>query len=321
MLKLRQGTAGTCLGIACVLGASLSFSINDAAIKFLSGNYPLHEVVFVRAGIALILTLVIFLPLEGFRKVFWTRRPLLHLLRGSCLVLANLAFFSGIPVIPLADLTAIFFVAPLLITAFSAIFLHERVGVRRWTALFIGGLGVLLIIRPGTVDFEWALLFPLVAAIAYATVNTITRSMGISENASTMAVYIQVVFFVAATMMGLGFGDGKFANTGQPVADFIFGPWVAIAPWDFAIMAGCASAVAAGGYLITQAYRQTEAGLIAPFEYTVLVIAPFWGFMIFGEIPTLYSAIGIVLVLGSGVFVAIREAGVVVISGPQHTRT
>ena len=114
----EQGVGnGALVGVLCALGASTAFSLNDMGIKFLSGDYPLHQVVLVRATVALLFTMAIFMPLEGGLKNIRTRRPVVHLLRGLCVVAANMTFFAAIAALPLADAVAIFFVAPLLITA------------------------------------------------------------------------------------------------------------------------------------------------------------------------------------------------------------
>ena len=296
------------LSVACVLGASTAFSLNDVFIKFVSGTYPLHEVMLIRSGFALAITLLIFVPAEGGLRVLKTRRPLLHVFRGMCIVVANLCFFSAIAIIPLAELTAIFFIAPLLITAFSAIFLGEAVGIRRWLALLVGIIGVLLIVRPGSIDMQWAVLLPVLAAVAYATLNTTTRNMGLSENASAMSLYIQLTFLAVCLVSGIAFGDGRFSGSGHPSLEFVLRAWKPVELRDMAIIAGSGVCSSIGGYLIAQAYRNSDAGLVAPFEYIMLVLATIWGFLFWGELPSLISAAGILLILGSGIFVAIREA-------------
>ena len=295
------------LSVLCALGASVAFSLNDVSIKWLSGDYPLHQLVLMRSSIALCVTLCVLVPLEGGYELLKTRRPLLHILRGLCVVVANLAFFSGIAVIPLAEATAIFFVAPLLITAFSAVFLKEPVGVRRWLALSVGFVGVIVIVRPGGVSFEWAILLPALAAVAYAALHTLTRNMGLSERASTMAFYIQVTFICVCLAMGVAFGDGRYAGSGHPAVEFLLRAWRWPDQADWLIIIGTGLFSAAGGYLVSQAYRMSAAGLVAPFEYTSLVLAVLWGYVIWNEFPGALSITGILLILGSGIFVAIRE--------------
>ena len=178
----------TRLSITCALGASLAFSVNDITVKSFSGSFLLHEVILLRAVVALVLTVALLAPHGDRLSVFRTRRMQAHLFRGLCVVITNMAYFAALAALPMAETSAIFFVAPLLITAFSAILLKERVGLRRWSALLVGMVGVLLIVKPGTAAFQWALLLPAISAVAYAGLHTMTRSMGLAESAVTMAV-------------------------------------------------------------------------------------------------------------------------------------
>lgn len=135
--------------IALALGASFFFSINDMAIKFLSGDYALHQIVLIRSVIGLVILLAVIVPLEGGYSILKTNRLFMHFLRGLCVVIANMTFFVALAAMPLADAVAIFFVSPLVITVFSVIFLGETVGPRRWVA-------VVLTIFWGVVVFgEW----------------------------------------------------------------------------------------------------------------------------------------------------------------------
>ena len=295
------------ISIFCALFAGFSFSVNDIAIKYFTDSMPLHEVILFRAIIALIFTLTIFLPLEGGWEALKTRRPLLHVLGGFCIVLANLSFFSALATIQLANAAAIFFVAPLLITALSAIILKEQVGLRRWSALIVGMFGVLFIVKPGSINFEWAILLPLFAALAYSLKNIITRNMGLTETAVTMSFYLHITFIVSCTLMGLFFGTGKFNISEDPALQFIFRAWV-IPSQDMILVifvAGISSAL--GGYFISQAYRHSSASLVAPFEYSTLPLAVFWGYFLWNEFPDDFSLIGIILIMLSGIFVAFRE--------------
>ncbi len=296
------------LSIACALGASLAFSINDITVKSFSTTLPLHEVVLFRSLIGLSLTLAIFAPGMGLVQIFRTRRPFAHAFRGLCVVLSNFAFFAGLAALPLAENAAIFFVAPLMITGFSAIILREYVGPRRWFALIVGLIGVMLIVKPGTAAFQWAVLLPAFSAAAYAGLHTMTRNMGLGESAVTMSAYIQLTFIIVCAAMGLLFGGGQLSGSGDPSLEFVFRAWAWPKPDDFLLFLLAGACSAGGGYLIGQAYRNSAAGLVAPFEYTALILATFWGYVIWAEVPDLISALGIALILFSGVFVAVREA-------------
>ena len=187
------------------------------------------------------------------------------------------------------------------------VFLGEYVGIWRWTALLVGLLGVLIIVKPGSAAFQWAVILPLLSAIAYATLHTITRSMGLAESPITMSLYIQLVFIVVCLGMGLMFGDGRFAGLGHPSAEFILRAWAWPSGRDVLLFVAAGFFSASGGYLISQAYRSSSAGLVAPFEYSTVILAVLWGYIFWQEVPGLSSAFGIFLIIASGVFVAIRE--------------
>jgi drug/metabolite transporter (DMT)-like permease len=296
------------VGISCALGATVFFSLNDLSIKFLSDDYPLHQIVFVRAAVALLITLMIIMPLDGGWAALKTRRPMIHVVRGICVVVANSAFFAGIAAMPLADASAIFFVAPLFITGLSVLFLGEIVGVRRWLAIVVGLIGVVIVVRPTGAGFTAVALLPAIAALAYAGLQTMTRYTGMSERASTMSFYIQLTFLVVTGCLALVFGDGRFAGSDNEAIEFFLRPWTTPPLTDGLIMLALGGVSACAGYLISQAYRGTNAGVVAPFEYTALLLAVFWGIVIWGEWPVWTTWFGILLIAGSGIYVALREA-------------
>ena len=198
--------ASNLLGIACVVAAAFVFTTQDMAIKWLSGDYALHQIVLIRASIAITITLTILVPLEGGYRNLQTRRPALHLLRGLAIVVANMTFLMGLATLPLGEATALFFIAPLFITVLSVLLLRERVGPRRWIAVLIGLSGVVVMLRPGDEIFRAAALFPVAAAFAYASMQIMTCKLGIAEKASTMAFYIQITFIVVSGGVGLTVG-------------------------------------------------------------------------------------------------------------------
>jgi drug/metabolite transporter (DMT)-like permease len=296
------------VGILCAVGAAFAFSFNDMAIKFLSGNYALHEVVLFRSAIGLTFLMIFVVPFEGGLSVLRTRRLSAHLFRGACVVFSNMAFFLAIAAMPLAEAVAIFFVSPILITIFGAIFLGETVGPRRWMAAVAGLLGVIVMLRPGLGTFQLASLLPLAAAFGYAALHVMTRRIGGTEKAATMAFYIQVTFIVVSGAMGLAFADGRYSGGGDPSLDFLFRAWSVPASGDIIWLVLIGAASTAGGYLISQAYRMAEAGLAAPFEYVAMPLAIFWGITMFGEWPDAVAWIGIALIVGSGLYTFWREA-------------
>ena len=298
------------LSIFCAIGASFFFSLSDFTIKLLSDYYSLHQIVLIRSASAFLFTIIFFVPLEGGIIALKTKRPIAHIFRGFLLVLANLFFFLGLVSIPIAECSAIFFIAPLLITLFSALILKEKVGIRRFSALIIGFIGVLIIVKPGQINFSWITLLPISAAVCYAGLHIMTRQMGLSEKASTLSIYIQVSFIIVSSIMGLVLGDGRFSGFQNPSMEFLVKAWTwpIILHWLILIGIGVASSI--GGYLISQAYRLSEAGLIAPFEYTSLILSVFWGIFIWNEWLNFLTLLGITLIIISGVYIAVREVKV-----------
>ena len=295
------------LGIACVVAAVTLLVLQDSVIKWLSGDYPLHEIVLVRAASAAGVTLFV-MRLEGGIHLLRTHRLGLHLVRAGLLIIANSAFFLALAAMTIAEATSIFFVAPLVITALSALMLHEAVGPRRWAAVCIGLAGVVVMLRPGEDAFKLVALLPLVAAAAYALMQILTRRLGTTERASTIAFYAQASFIVASVAMGLVAGHGRFAPEDDPSLAFLLRAWTVPSAADAALFLGIGVVNGIGGYLMSQAYRVTRPSVLAPFEYVALPMAVAWGVVFFGDWPDLVTWAGMALICGSGLYVLHREA-------------
>lgn len=293
-------------GIVCIIGGMTALSLQDMVVKWVSGSYPLHEIMLARATVAMLLTLGM-VQLEGGNGLLKTRRPVLHLVRGLLLVLANICYFSALAAMPLAEATAIFFIAPLLITALSVPILGEQVGPRRWLAVLVGLAGVIVMLRPADGAIEVAALLPLVAALSYALMQMITRRLGRTDKASVMAFYVQLSFIVASGLIGLSVGDGRFAGSGDPSLEFLFRAWTLPSGTDALLIALCGFLIATAAYLLSQAYRIANPAVLAPFEYTALPFAVMWGILVWGDWPDATAILGIVLIAGSGLYVFYRE--------------
>ena len=298
------------LGAICAAISVVFFSINDVAIKFLSGGYALHQVVLIRSLIGLLLVVVVIAPLTDGWAIARTKRLKMHMFRGLCVVFANMTFFLGLAAMPLADAVAIFFISPLVITIFSVLFLGESVGPRRWAAIAVGFIGVLIMMRPGTDAFQVASILPLAAAFCYAGIHIITRRIGGTETAATMAFYIQIMFIVVCLAMGLAVGDGRFGDQLDPSLAFLLRAWSWPLVADYPVFAIIGIGIATAGYLISQAYRVAEASFIAPFEYLALPMSVVLGMLIFAEFPDAWDYLGMALILGAGLFTIWREARV-----------
>jgi drug/metabolite transporter (DMT)-like permease len=307
-MSTSQTGRNTLIGIVCAMGASAKFSTNDVIFKFLSGDYALHQMVLIRAAIGIIVMLTVVIPISGGFALLRTAKWRLHLIRGAFVVLSNFFYFLALAAMPLANAVAIFFVAPLLVTALSVPLLGEKVGARRWAAVLVGLVGVIVMMRPGSAAFQFASLLPLLSALAYAMMHMMTRRMGGTESALTMTVFVQLSFIATSLVVGLTLGDGHLGDTSDPSLAFLSRAWVWPTPedWMKLILIGFTSS--AGGILIGQAYKMCEAGLVAPFEYISMPLAIFWGVAVFGQWPDAVAWVGIALICGAGLYVAAREA-------------
>ncbi len=295
-------------GALYALMAVMCFSLNDVGIKFLSDTYALHQVIFIRSTVGTLLFLAVIMPLSGGFKVMRTRRLKVHLVRGLCVVFANMCLFLGLAAMPIADAVAVFFISPLVITVFSVLFLGETVGARRWAAIAVGFVGVLVIVKPGTSAFQVASLLPMLAATLYAVIHILARKIGGTESAATMAFYIQLTFIFASAGFGLTLGHGAYATDAHPSLSFLLRAWgpVMTDDWPILIMLGVSGVL--GGFFISQAYRLSEAAFAAPFEYVAMPMAIMWGVTVFGTWPAPTAWIGIALIIGSGLYLLWRES-------------
>ena len=180
--------------------------------------------------------------------------------------------------------------------------------MRSWVAVFVGLLGVIIMFRPDLGDFNPEYMLPLAAAIAYSLVQITTRKMGEAEKASTMVFYIQLNLVVVSSLMGLIFGDGNLADSSEPTLYYLFRPWTFPSWGDSMIIIGIGLINGLAAYFISQAYRISKAGIIAPFEYVALPLSIFWSITIFGDWPDILSWLGIVLIAGAGLYVVYNES-------------
>lgn len=299
-------------GIAFIVAGMVAISINDMMIKQLSGGYPLHQLVFMRSSIGIALSLV-FVQVEGGVSLLKTRHPVLHIIRCLMVVISNMTFFVALAAAPLANVTALFFAAPLFITVLSIPILGEKVGPMRMAAVIVGFAGVIIMQRPweGSETMQAdriVLLLPVLSALTYAINQLMTRKLGATTKASALAVYIQAMFIVVSIGFFVVAGDGRFAEgTDNPSLVFLLRAWTwpTAADWPWFIGLGLNSGVI--GYCLAQAYRLADAATVAPFEYVGLPLAVFWGWIIWGDLPDLVIWLGMAMIMGAGLFVFLRE--------------
>ncbi|MBI1385403.1 MAG: EamA family transporter [Rhizobiales bacterium] len=301
----EQGRANVAAVGYLMIGIA-TFSLQDVVIKHLSGAYPVGQIILLRSLVQAPLLIVFALYFANDRRLS-TRRPLLHFVRSLMMLTAYTTYYLAIAAMPLAEAVTIAFAAPIFITIFASVLLREPVGVRRWFGVLVGFAGVLVMMRPGAGAFEPAALFAVVAAMAYAGAQLMARFLGREDSSTLMAVYASPAYIILGAALGIAFGDGSMADTSHPSLEFMTRAWV-WPPLDHLLMmlsTGIISAV--GMVFLAKAYARGEASVVAAFEYTGLAWAVLWGALIWREWPDLWTLAGMTLLVGSGLYILLRE--------------
>lgn len=279
----RQAIATICIGI-------FSLVLSDVLAKWLTAHYAPLQLVFVRNLIALPM-IVTAVYVAGGGQALRTRRLWVHALRGVFWICAAFTFFSGLKILPLAEATCLVFAAPLFITALSVPFLGEQVGWRRWAAVIAGFIGVLIVVRPGGAAFQPASLFVVATAIFYALFMISARWIVREENMWTMMFYL-VLFGILYS------------------APSIMLQWETVQVSHLPSFFGMAVFGTVGITLISHAFRLAPAAIVAPFDYTALVWASLFGWLVWGELPDSWTYAGAAVIVASGIYIVIRETRV-----------
>ena len=298
------GTAG---GAAILVFGLFLFSIQDVIIKYFSGDYSVLQIVFVRGCIAMLLLLTLFRVMPQ-RIPLISKRPLLMLCRGLFGFSSYTCYYMAVAAMPLAEVVTITFTMPLFVTAMSALILREKVGVRRWGAVLVGFAGVLIILSPQGEFNGLAVLFAFGAAITYASQTIFTRFLGIHDNPLTIAFDAIFIFTCASGILSLlmYFGVISISSSHASLA-FLGRDWVMPETIDMALMAVIGMIAAVGFYCLSQAYCVSEASAIAPFEFTYILWAVMFGYLIWNETPGPTTFIGIAVLVGSSLYIWYRE--------------
>ncbi|HHY54819.1 MAG TPA: DMT family transporter [Chloroflexi bacterium] len=293
-------------GVGFLVLALFTISLQTVAAKWLSSSYPVLQIVMLRSLAALPLTLLLF-RYEGGRGLPTTPRRVLEITRGLFLFLSYTTFMMGLAALPLAETAAIRNSGPLMITLLSVVVLGETVGPRRWLALLVGFVGVLLIVRPGAATFNLGSIFVLISVLFYALTAMVTNKLRHTDSSATMAFYGTLVYLVAAAVLAPPAALIGETPDAHPSLTFLFRPWAMPTPMDSVIMAGMGLVWAAWMYFLARAYSLAQASVAAPFEYLALPIDVLWGFLIWGEVPTWLTWIGAALTIVSGMYILYRE--------------
>ncbi|MBT5913307.1 MAG: DMT family transporter [Rhodospirillaceae bacterium] len=265
-----------------MMGGALALTINDGMAKYLTETYPVGQVMAIR-GTSILVLLAVFILVSRNRITVKINSWRNNLYRGLAMTGSTFCFITGLSLLPIADAIAIAFAAPLLTTILAVFFLKERVGWHRWVAIFFGFVGVIIIVQPTGDAFKLVALAPLGAAFFGAIRDVITRKITNSE--SSLTILITSMFLI--TLLGY--------------ATYPLG-WSEIQIKHLWLFLGSSVLVGLAQYLMIEAFRLGEVGLISPFKYSSLIWAIIIGFVVWGDIPNYLVLIGSVVVVLSGIY-------------------
>jgi drug/metabolite transporter (DMT)-like permease len=279
--------AQTLTGILLMVAAVSLFPASDAMSKYLTADYPALQILWLRHIVQL--AMVLAMLAAGRRwSLMRTRQPGLQLLRGALTVAATLLFIMALKFVPLVDAVTILFAQSLIMVALSVPILGERVGIHRWGAVIVGFAGILIVMRPGLGVVHWAASLALICALCNALYQIVTRRLAETDSAITTFFYVSAIGVVALA----------------PTMPFV---WVEVTEEGWLWILGAGLFGGMGHYLMIRAFDFAGASVLAPFNYAQIGAATLLGYLWFGDLPDRWTILGLVIVIGSGLYILERE--------------
>ena len=264
--------------------------VMDGFAKYLSTDLPVLQITWARYFFTVVFTLPVMFFFYN-KQLVWTDKPKLQFVRGVILLCANICFFYSISVISLAKALTLAFIAPLIVTAFSSILLGEKVGVRRWTAVIIGFIGSLVVIRPGFVELNLASFAALGTGVMYGFYLIITRKLSTSDNP---LLTLLLTGLVGAAIISC-------------VVPFI---WVKPTINQWSMMAGIGVFACIGHLFLILSLKYADASKLAPFSYFEIITNIIIGYFFFNNFPDNWTFLGLFIIVISGVYISRREIAI-----------
>lgn len=290
---------------ALMVFALCLLAFQDALIKLYSADISLWQFQFVRSACNLAL-LLLFVRIAWQGTLRWPERIGPVVARSLLLVGAMVMLFGGIPFLTLSEIAAGLYVFPLFVTVLSGTVLGERVGPRRASAVIAGFAGALLILKPGTEGFSFVSLMPVAAGLFYATMVLVTRRYCRRESPATLACGVAIAFFSLGSLGLIVFEIAQPTELSESWP-FLFTGWSTLSWPLFGIIVFCSCINLTSNISLARAYQSAESSWLVPFDYSYLVFATLWGIALFGDVPDALSVAGMLMIAGSGVYVAWRE--------------
>ena len=294
-------------GIILILIAMSLFSMQDALIKFIFERSALYEIFFGRYLVAAIV-LFVYLSFKGQKVSLKTHYPLLTFIRVLLHFIAFSTFFISITYMQLATANALFFSCPFFVSIFAKFFLKEFIGIRRWSAIAFGFMGVLIVLNPNFSDFEYRNLLPVLSALFYAASMTITKYTSDKDDVNTQLYYFYLIALILCGIIYLFMGNGQFNSSDfDPTTQFIFREWFSNFDytWKFILFFGLAASIAF--LCIFSAYIIASPSVVSLFEYSLIIMSMIPGYFLFSEIPSLRTLLGVICITSAGVYIYFRE--------------
>ena len=293
-------------GIVFILIAMIVFSVQDGIMKHIYNFVSLYEIYLIRTVVSFVLILL-FLIITKKPIVFKSQYPLLTFTRVILFFFGFSSFYVSLTVLPLGTATALFFVTPFLITIFAHFFLKEEIGVRRWSAIVVGFIGVYITLNPDFSNFNYLSLLPILCAVCYSLSMII-----IKKTSDKDSVYTQTfTFYIGAIIISIIFyfiiGDGQYNVSDHPASQFIFREWFIDFNSNILLMTATGVTATLAFLFLFKAYSIASPAVVSPFEYSILFWSPLLGWLYFDEIPSLNTVIGILIIVSSGVYIFMRE--------------
>ena len=303
--RLRMTGDRPALAASLMVGSLCMLSLQDSLVKLASADVSLWQFQALRAACNLAMLLVMSRFFWGDANVY-PKRLWTVVLRSSFLIAAMVCLFGAIPFLGLSQVAAGLYVFPLFVAVLSAIFLGEHVGPRRIMAVVAGFTGTLLILKPASASFQWVSLAPVLAGLFYAATVLTTRKLCREESPATLALGVSVAFVI------LGSVGIAAMQTIQPAAlaaswPYLFTGWRPLSLATAALILACSTLNLVANLGLARAYQSAESSWLAPFDYSYLIFATFWGVVMWADVPDLWSFLGMAMIAASGCYVAWRE--------------
>ena len=293
-------------GIFFIMTGMAFFSIQDSLIKYIYEDVALFELYFGRTLIQSII-LLSFVLLTKKTIILKTHYPVLTLIRVVCFFFGFSFFYISLTFMTLAMTSAVFFSSPFFMSMFAKFFLKEKIGIRRWSAIFVGFIGVLIVLNPSLEEFNFFKLAPVACALCYATSMTITKYTSSKDSIYTQMTWLYIFAIFASIIIFLVSGDGKFNNFSDSTMQFIFREWFTnpAEAWPYVLVMGIVASISF--FCVFSAYSIASPSIVSLFEYSYIVWAMLAGYILFETVPVPRTFIGAAIIIGAGFYIYYRE--------------